>query len=101
MAERPKNKAPARVSRKGQRRFHNPGTWPDAAQILAALARAWTVTIIATTFLAAALTIAPIWDTAIYLRALHDTLSGGPAPALPSDEDPAGLATRVRNAANF
>lgn len=82
------NKGRATVARKVRRGFHGPGPWPDAAEALAALARAWTVTTIATVLLVAALAIAPFWDTAIYLQALQDTLSSAPTLTLQTDEDP-------------
>ncbi|HEU0155870.1 MAG TPA: hypothetical protein VFQ82_07350 [Stellaceae bacterium] len=85
MAERPKNKTSARTARKGQRLFQGPGPRPDATEALAALARAWTVTTIAMAFLVAALAIVPYWDTAIYLRALQDTLWGTANSMLPTD----------------
>jgi hypothetical protein len=85
MAGRPKNKALARTARKGQRLFQGRGSWPDAAEALAALTRAWTVTMVASALLAGALAIAPFWDTAIYLRALQDTVDGNPALTLPGD----------------
>lgn len=44
-----------------------PDPWPDTTEALAALARAWTVTTIATVFFVVALTIAPVWDGAIYM----------------------------------
>ena len=77
------------MSRKGRRLFRGPGPWPDAAGALAALARAWTVTTIATALLVAALAVAPIWDGAIFLQGLHDSLTGDPQLTMPIDEDPA------------
>jgi hypothetical protein len=90
MAERQKSKAFARTARNGRRAFHGPGPWPNAAEALAALTRAWMVTTIATALLVAALAVAPIWDTAIYLRALHDTLGGEGTPALPAGQNSIG-----------
>jgi hypothetical protein len=87
MVEPSRNKGRATVARKVRRGFRGPGPWPDATGALIALARAWTVTTIATAFLVAALAIAPFWDTAIYLRALQDTLSSAPTLTLPADED--------------
>jgi hypothetical protein len=51
---------------------------PDTSAALPALARAWVVTMVATTLLAAALAVAPLWDREIYLRALRDALSTNP-----------------------
>ncbi|HEU0155838.1 MAG TPA: hypothetical protein VFQ82_07185 [Stellaceae bacterium] len=48
------------------------------------------MTTIATALLVAALAVAPIWDTAIYLRALHDTLGGEGTPALPAGQNSIG-----------
>lgn len=42
--------------------------------LLAALMSAWYVTLVATCLLSGALVIAPIWDTAIYVHALHQAL---------------------------
>lgn len=94
MAER-SNKGRATAARKGRRGF--PGPWPDAAEVLAALARAWTVTTIATALLVAALAIAPFWDTAIYLRALRDTLSSGPTLTLQTGEDSGTLVRPIQD----
>jgi len=44
---------------------------------LRALTRAWITTVIATGLLCAALAIAPMWDSAGYLRALPGALSLG------------------------
>jgi hypothetical protein len=41
---------------------------------LSALASAWRVSLTATVVLFAALAIAPMWDTAIYLKALQEAL---------------------------
>jgi hypothetical protein len=45
---------------------------------LSALLTAWVTTLIATTLLATALAIAPIWNTAVYLRALPRALGLAP-----------------------
>jgi hypothetical protein len=89
MAERPRKKAPIAVSRKGRRPFRGTGTWPDATEALAALARAWMVTTVGTALLLAALGLSQIWDTKIYLRALRDTLSGEPTSVQPIEDAPA------------
>jgi hypothetical protein len=60
--------------------------WPDATEALAALVRAWVVTTIATTLLLAALALAPMWDGAIFLHALRDTLGRDSQLAPPIDE---------------
>jgi hypothetical protein len=44
---------------------------------LRALIRAWITTVIATAVLSAALAVAPMWDSAGYLRALPGALSVG------------------------
>ena len=75
MSERPKHRAQVARSRKRRRRFHDFGRTRDATDALTALARAWTVTTIATALLLAALAIAPIWDTGVFLKALTDELS--------------------------
>jgi hypothetical protein len=41
---------------------------------LAALGVAWRVSLVATTMLFAALAVASVWDTAIYVKALHQAL---------------------------
>lgn len=45
---------------------------------LSALISAWITTFIATTLLATALAIAPVWSSAVYLRALPRALSMAP-----------------------
>jgi hypothetical protein len=44
---------------------------------LSALTAAWVTTVIATALLVSALSIAPVWDTAGYFRALPGALSLG------------------------
>ena len=39
------------------------------------MARAWSVTAVALTLLLAALALAPMWDRAIFMQALHEALS--------------------------
>jgi hypothetical protein len=63
--------------------------WPDAREALAALARAWIVAMIATTLLVAALALAPIWDSAVFMQALRDSSSTNPETAPLPDEAPA------------
>jgi hypothetical protein len=89
MTERPRKKAPMAISRKERRLLRGTGPWPDATEALAALARAWMVTTVATALLLAALGLSQIWDTKIYLRALRDTLSGEAAPVHPIEDAPA------------
>lgn len=95
MAERPRNRTLTAASRQRRRLFRGPGPWPDTTEALAALARAWTVTAIATVLLLAALAIAPIWDGAIFTQALRDALSGDPQLMQPVDEAPADDPARV------
>jgi hypothetical protein len=90
MAERPRTRAPTVVSRKRRQLFRGSGPWPDATEALTALARAWTVTTIATAIFLAALAAAPMWDSAIFLQALRDALGGDPQLTQPIDEAPAG-----------
>jgi hypothetical protein len=89
MAERQRNKTSTAASRQRRRLFRGPGPWPDTTEALAALARAWTVTTIATALFLVALAIAPIWDGAIFMQALRDALSGDPQLMQPIDEAPA------------
>ena len=84
MAERPRNRTSTAASRKRRRLFRDPG--PSPTEALAALARAWMVTTIATALLLAALAIAPVWDGAIFMQGLRDTLSGDPSLTQPIDE---------------
>jgi hypothetical protein len=85
MAKRPRNRA----LRKGRRFSGGLRPWPDATVVLAALARAWTVTIIAAALLLSALAVAPMWDTAIFLQALRDALARDPQLMQPIEEIPA------------
>ncbi|MGH7211712.1 MAG: hypothetical protein ACREF1_09655 [Acetobacteraceae bacterium] len=71
------------MTRKGR---PDPGPWPDATEAVVALARAWAVTTIATSLLFAALAVAPMWDSAIYVQALRASLSGDPELMQPADE---------------
>jgi hypothetical protein len=43
-------------------------------EALSALVSAWRVSLVASLLLFAGLAIAPIWDSAIYLKALHEAL---------------------------
>jgi len=83
---RPKSRA-STASRERRRPFREPESHPDT--VLTALARAWTVTTIATTLLLAVLAIAPIWDGATFRQALRGALSADPEMAQPIDEAPA------------
>ncbi len=89
MAERPRNRISTASSRQRRRLFRAPGRRPDTTEALAALARAWTVTTIATVLFLVALAIAPVWDGAIFMQALRDALSGDPQLTQPIDEAPA------------
>jgi hypothetical protein len=49
---------------------------PDVTNTaLSALVAVWTTTMIATTLLAAALALSQVWDGAVFLHAVRDTLS--------------------------
>ena len=74
MSERPKHRAQKAIPRKRYRRFHDVGRTLNATDALTALARAWTVTTIATALLLAALAITPVWDSDVF-KALNDELS--------------------------
>jgi hypothetical protein len=89
MAGRQRNKTSTGASRRGRRVFRGPGPWPDTTEAWAALARAWTVTTIATALFLVALAIAPIWEGAIFMQALRDALSGDPQLMQPINEAPA------------
>jgi hypothetical protein len=45
---------------------------------ISALASAWYVTLTATGLLFVALAAAPYWDSAVYLKALHEALTANP-----------------------
>ena len=90
MAERPSNRTSTAASRQRRRLFRGPGPWPETTEALAALARAWTVTTIATVLFLVALAIAPVWDGAIYIQGLRDALSGDPQLMQPINEAPGG-----------
>jgi len=45
---------------------------------LTALLAAWRVCVVAVSLLAGALALAPYWDTAVYIKALHETLTSIP-----------------------
>jgi hypothetical protein len=75
ISECPKHRAQKAILRKRRRRLHDFGRTLNATDALTALARAWTVTTIATALLLAALAIAPVWDSDVFLKALNDELS--------------------------
>jgi hypothetical protein len=52
---------------------------------LSALTAAWVTTVIATAILGAAFAIAPVWNSAVYLRALPRALSLDPSTPIPED----------------
>lgn len=54
-------------------------------EILTALARAWAVTTISTALLSAAVAIAPMWDTAIFMQALDEAATSDPSFGRPAD----------------
>jgi hypothetical protein len=85
VSERPRN----RGSGGGRRFSRGRRPWPDAPEALTALTRAWTVTTIAAALFLAALAVAPMWDSAIFLHALRDALGRDPQLAQPIDETPA------------
>jgi hypothetical protein len=57
-------------------------------EVLAALARAWSVAMIAVILLGGALALAAIWNGAIFCEALHEALSTNPELPQPADEVP-------------
>ena len=85
MAERRKTK-PTNAVASARRRVRQPA---DTGQMLDALLRAWTVTVVASAFLIGAVAVAPLWDWTIYRQALADTLRGGPQFEQASSELPA------------
>jgi hypothetical protein len=89
MAEHPRNRTSTAASRR-RRLSRGPVSWLDTTEALAALARAWMVTTIATVLFLVALAIAPVWDGAIYIQGLRDALSGDPQLMQPINEAPAG-----------
>jgi hypothetical protein len=89
MAERLRNRTSTAAARQRRRLFRGPGPWLDTTEVLAALARAWTVTTIATALFLVALAMTPVWDGAIFMHALRDALSGDPQLTQPLDEAPA------------
>jgi hypothetical protein len=89
MAERPRNRTSTAASRPRRPLFRGLGPWPDTTEALAALVRAWTVTTIATVLFLVALAIAPVWDGAIFMQGLRDSLSGDTQLMQPINEAPA------------
>lgn len=47
-------------------------------EVFSTLVSAWRVSVVASVLLLAALAIAPYWDSAVYLKALHQTLAADP-----------------------
>jgi hypothetical protein len=86
MAERRKAKVLAAIPGKGRRGPRRPRQWPDTAEALAALTRAWTVTVFASLFFVAALAVSQVWDGAVFLAALRDALRGDPQLVQPIDD---------------
>ena len=81
-------------------RLQSPTRWPDRAEAFGALAQAWQVTTVVLALLLAALVLAPMWDRAIFMRALREALSRD-AQLMQSLEAPAdssaGPETNVRH----
>ena len=76
MAKRPSRTAS--IASEKARRGRGPQPRPGPSEALAALARAWVVTFVATALLSAALAIAPRWDSATFMQALRQALSDDP-----------------------
>jgi hypothetical protein len=99
MAKWPRNRAPT-ASRKTRQLWRGAKPRLSASEAATALARAWTVTTVATTLLFLALAIGTVWDRAIFVQALRDALSGdGQLPTQPVDEataDPRQAAAILR-----
>jgi hypothetical protein len=76
-----------RASLSARKRHVEP--WATTNEALSALTRAWVVAVIATMLLAAALAVAPLWDRAVYMQALRDSLNTDPQMMQPVDMAPA------------
>jgi hypothetical protein len=57
--------------------LRSPTRCPDGPEAFSELARAWSVTTVALALLLAALVLAPMWDRATIMQALHEALSRG------------------------
>jgi hypothetical protein len=61
------------------RRRRRPALWSNGTLVLAALVRAWSVTTPVVVLLSAAVSLAPIWDRAIFVKSLLEALNTNPA----------------------
>ena len=61
------------------RRRRRPALWSNGTLVLAALVRAWSVTTAAVVLLSAAVSLAPMWDRAIFVKSLLEALNTNPA----------------------
>ena len=67
-----------------QRRSSAP--WQTETDVLAAMAHAWSVTMVAVVFLYGSLALEPMWDRAIFLKALRQALITDPELLQPAFE---------------
>ena len=56
-----------------------PALWLTGTYVLTALVRAWSVTTAAVVLLSAAVSLAPMWDRAIFVKSLLEALNTNPA----------------------
>jgi hypothetical protein len=89
---RPRNRAAIGPSGRSMRP-RSPMRWPDGTEALGALARAWSVTTVALALLLGAVVLAPMWDRAVFLQALRQSLSSDPETALPLEAPVDALAS--------
>jgi hypothetical protein len=94
-----RRKRPLMASRGRRRLRRHPAFWLAGTDSLAALAQAWSVTTIAVIVLCVTVSLAPMWDRAIFLKSLLDALNTDPEMlqlAYPVPDDaPASLASRA------
>jgi hypothetical protein len=76
--------------RRGWRRHRY--AWPDAAEALTMLVRAWATTVFASALLLTALAVARVWDGGVFRHALRDSLHLDPQFEQPTDDN-AGAAS--------
>jgi hypothetical protein len=62
-----------------RRRRRRPALWLTGTLVLTALVRAWSVTTPAVVLLSAAVSLAPMWDHAIFVKSLLEALNTNPA----------------------
>ncbi len=68
-----------RTSHLRRRTRRRPALWSNGTYVATALVRAWSVTTAAVVLLSAMVSVAPMWDRAIFMKSLLEALNTNPA----------------------